>query len=71
VSVVTAILLDGAVGHDMAELPGDGARMDVEHPTGHLEVEVEVDDTVDPPRVRRSGVVRTARKLFDGNVFPR
>jgi 4-oxalomesaconate tautomerase len=71
VSVVTAILLEGAVGHDMAELPTGGARMDVEHPTGHLQVEVEVDGTVDPPRVRRSGVVRTARKLFEGVVFPR
>jgi 4-oxalomesaconate tautomerase len=26
---------------------------------------------VAPPRVIRSGVVRTARKLFDGTVFPR
>ena len=25
----------------------------------------------DPARVIRSGVVRTARKLFDGTVFPR
>jgi 4-oxalomesaconate tautomerase len=24
-----------------------------------------------PPRVRRSSVVRTARKLFDGTLFPR
>ncbi len=71
VSVITAVLLEGAVGHDVARIaPGD-TRMDVEHPTGHLEVEVEVDGTVDPPRVRRSGVVRTARKLFDGTVFPR
>jgi hypothetical protein len=26
---------------------------------------------VTPPTVLRSGVVRTARKLFDGTVFPR
>jgi 4-oxalomesaconate tautomerase len=26
---------------------------------------------VSPPKVIRSGVVRTARKLFDGTVFPR
>jgi 4-oxalomesaconate tautomerase len=71
VSVVTAIMLDGAVGHDIAELPEGATRMDVEHPTGHLQVEVDVDASADPPRVRRSGVVRTARKLFDGTVFPR
>lgn len=71
VSVVTAVLLDGAVGHDVAQFADGDTRLDVEHPTGHLEIEVEVDGTVDPPRVRRSGVVRTARKLFDGTVFAR
>jgi 4-oxalomesaconate tautomerase len=69
VSVVTAVLLDGAIGHDLANLADGQTRMDVEHPTGHLQVEVEVD--ADSLRVRRSGVVRTARKLFDGTVFPR
>lgn len=69
VSVVTAVLLDGAVGHDLAQLSAGQTRMDVEHPSGHLQVEVEVD--ADSLRVRRSGVVRTARKLFDGTVFPR
>jgi 5-methyltetrahydropteroyltriglutamate--homocysteine methyltransferase len=38
--------------------------------TGHLEVEVDVDTSVSPPRVRNAGVIRTARKLFDGTVFP-
>ncbi|SEO90506.1 4-oxalomesaconate tautomerase [Amycolatopsis saalfeldensis] len=70
VSVATAILLDRAVGHDLAK-PPSSSRVDVEHPTGHLQVEVELDASTSPPRVRRSGVVRTARKLFDGIVFPR
>ncbi|MET7992583.1 4-oxalomesaconate tautomerase [Amycolatopsis sp. NPDC005232] len=70
VSVATALLLGGAVGHELAKLPGT-SRIDVEHPTGHLQVEVEVDPGETSPRVRRSGVVRTARKLFDGTVFPR
>ncbi|HTR94435.1 MAG TPA: 4-oxalomesaconate tautomerase [Trebonia sp.] len=70
VSVGTAIVLPGAVGHDLAVL-GGGPRLSVEHPSGALEVEVELDTTVSPPAVVRSGVVRTARKLFDGLVFPR
>jgi 4-oxalomesaconate tautomerase len=70
VSVGTAIMVPGAVGHDLAVL-GDGSRLSVEHPSGALQVEVELDTTVTPPRVIRSGVVRTARKLFDGLVFPR
>jgi len=72
VSVVTGMLLPGAVGHELtADWPGDTSQVDVEHPTGHLLVDVVVDDSVTPPRVVRSGVVRTARKLFDGTVFPR
>ena len=70
VSVGTAIVVPGAVGHDLAVLSG-GPRLSVEHPGGALQVEVELDATVSPPAVLRSGVVRTARKLFDGTVFPR
>ena len=70
VSVATALLLDGTAGRELAVLPPT-PRIDVEHPTGHLQVEVEVDPSGTPPVVRRSGVVRTARKLFDGTVFPR
>ncbi|MDX6415744.1 MAG: 4-oxalomesaconate tautomerase [Trebonia sp.] len=70
VSVGTAIVVPGAVGHDLAVL-GGGSRLSVEHPSGALQVEVELDASVSPPKVTRSGVVRTARKLFDGTVFPR
>jgi 4-oxalomesaconate tautomerase len=72
VSVVTGMLLPGAVGHELTEnWPEGTSRVDVEHPTGHLLVDVVVDTSGDTPRVRRSGVVRTARKLFDGLAFPR
>jgi 4-oxalomesaconate tautomerase len=69
VSVVTALAIPGAVGAEQAARP-DGVRYDVEHPTGHLAVEAEIGTSGEAPRVRRSGVVRTARKLFDGTVFP-
>src|SRR3954447_8260291 len=72
VSVVTGMLLPGAVGHELTrDWPHDTSQVDVEHPTGHLLVDVVVDADVTPPRVLRSGVVRTARKLFDGLAFPR
>jgi 4-oxalomesaconate tautomerase len=69
ITAVTGMLLPGAVGHELTA--GWGARVDVEHPTGHLLVDVIVDPAADPPRVVRSGVVRTARKLFDGIAYPR
>ena len=71
VTVATAVLLEGAVGHDLARLPSPGAALGVEHPTGRLDVGIDLDTATTPPRVRRSSLVRTARKLFDGTVFPR
>jgi 4-oxalomesaconate tautomerase len=72
VSVVTALRLPGAVGSELtADWPEGRSQVDVEHPTGHLLVDVVVDTTGDRPRAVRSGVVRTARKLFDGTAFPR
>jgi 4-oxalomesaconate tautomerase len=72
VSVGTAVLLPGAVGSDLAVRPPEGShRLSIEHPSGALQVEVELDSSTTPPTVLRSGVVRTARKLFDGTVFPR
>ncbi|TQN43784.1 4-oxalomesaconate tautomerase [Blastococcus colisei] len=72
VSVVTGMLLPDAVGHELTVgWPAGTSRVDVEHPTGHLLVDVAVDSSTTPPRVVRSGVVRTARKLFDGTAYPR
>jgi 4-oxalomesaconate tautomerase len=72
VSAVTGMLLPGAVGHELTrEWPRDTSRVDVEHPSGHLLVDVVVDSAAMPPRAVRSAVVRTARKLFDGTAFPR
>ena len=70
VSVVTAALLDGAVGHELLIRPAPGRPFSVEHPSGSLEVDVDV-EAGSPPRVRRSAVIRTARPLFDGTTFPR
>jgi 4-oxalomesaconate tautomerase len=69
VSVLTAVLLDGAVGHELLVRPERGP-FHVEHPSGALQVEVEL-DAGDPPTVRRSTVIRTARPLFDGIAHPR
>ncbi|MFF5254056.1 4-oxalomesaconate tautomerase [Streptomyces leeuwenhoekii] len=72
-SVAAGLLVPRGVGEGIARLPAPGDRVRVENPTGFLEVETSVDpgsgDT--PPTVRRTAVVRTARKIFDGTVFPR
>lgn len=72
-SVAAGLRLPGGVGESIAVLPHSGDRLRVEHPTGFLEVGVDVDpgSGTEPAVVRRTAVVRTARKIFDGTVFPR
>jgi 4-oxalomesaconate tautomerase len=76
VSVATAALLPGGPAADAARVDGAGVgrgRVVVEHPTGALEAAVDLDFPNGPsgmPRVERAGIIRTARKLMDGVVFP-
>jgi 4-oxalomesaconate tautomerase len=70
VSVATAALLPGSPAAGLATAPAGGTFV-VEHPTGTFDVSLDVDLSGPLPSVRRSGIVRTARKLFDGTVFPR
>lgn len=69
VSVATAVALPGSVAAEVARA-GAGPRLRLEHPSGFFDAEVELERDGDEVRVRRSGVVLTARKLFDGTVFP-
>jgi 4-oxalomesaconate tautomerase len=69
ISAATALLLPGAAGAELAQTDEMDHRVDIEHPAGHLLVEVELDTSRRPPLVRKAGVVRTARKLFDGVVY--
>jgi len=66
VSVAAACTLPHGPATRLAVLPGNG-RYRVEHPTGAAEVMLERDDT---GAITAAGSLRTARKLFDGRVFP-
>ncbi len=67
VSVATAALLPGSPAATVAVLP-EGARkaLAIEHPTGEMTVIADIEDG----SVRRAAILRTARKLMDGVVFP-
>lgn len=62
VSVAVGVQSEGTVATNKSD-----GLIRIEHPSGTLEVAVELDGT----RLRMSAVVRTARKLSDGLVFPR
>jgi 4-oxalomesaconate tautomerase len=71
VSVATAALLPGTPAASVAR-PGAGTDGTIvcEHPTGSFIAAIDVDTTGVVPDVRRAGIIRTARKLMDGVVFP-
>jgi len=68
VSVATACLIEGSVAAGLATVPaGREKALAIEHPSGEMTVigHLAADGTVE-----RAEVLRTARKLFDGMVFP-
>jgi 4-oxalomesaconate tautomerase len=71
VSVATACVLPGSVAARLAVVPAGGSarRLDVEHPTGFFTVEIDVVVEGTGIDVRRAALLRTARKLMDGQVF--
>ncbi|MCX5411681.1 4-oxalomesaconate tautomerase [Streptomyces sp. NBC_00059] len=70
--VAAGLRIAGSVAQGVARLPPDGDRLRIEHPTGFLDIEAAVGTGADgTPTAERTAVVRTARKIFDGTVFPR
>ncbi|MES1953804.1 4-oxalomesaconate tautomerase [Salinisphaera hydrothermalis] len=70
VSVASACLLEGTPANVLAVIPeGNSKRCGLEHPTGMLMVEAEVDHTHQGIRLGRMGILRTARLLMTGSVF--
>ena len=70
VSVATALRLTGGVGAELLRPGEDPDLVQIEHPTGTFAARVKLAEDPTGPAVGRSGIVRTARKLFDGVVFP-
>ncbi len=68
ISVATACLIEDSTAFELAT-PGIGKKraLTIEHPSGEMTIIVTLDDQ---GAVASAAVVRTARKLMDGLVFP-
>jgi len=67
VSVATACLCEGSPAAEIANIPaGKEKTLSVEHPIGQTTI---IADTDDDGSVASAAILRTARKLFDGQVF--
>jgi len=71
VSVATACVTPGSVAAQVAGLsPRSGTqRLEIEHPTGFFTLEMDVNLDVGAITVNRAALLRTARKLMQGEVF--
>jgi 4-oxalomesaconate tautomerase len=72
VSVGTAALLPEGPAADVADLgAAEDGVVTIEHPTGTFDAAIDLSLVDGSPVVERAGIIRTARKLMDGTVFPR
>lgn len=69
-SVAAGVRVPGTVADEVAAHAAPGTPMRVEHPTGYLDLQMDAVDG-DDGAVGPSRVVRTARMIMDGTVFPR
>lgn len=70
VTVATACVLPGTVAYDLATLPSGAVKLlSIEHPTGEFTVELETDAASNHHAVKRSALLRTARRLMDGHAY--
>ena len=67
VSVATACLIEGSPAAEVAAIPSGRRKvLSVEHPTGEMSCVLELDEN---GAVATAALLRTARKLMDGEVF--
>ncbi len=67
VSVATAAITPGTVAYPLAQVPdGDQKILPIEHPTGEMTVVAQMDGD----ELGSAALLRTARKLFEGTVYP-
>ncbi|MBL8662047.1 MAG: 4-oxalomesaconate tautomerase [Candidatus Odyssella sp.] len=70
VSVATACVLPGSATEGIAAVPAGTTKvLSVEHPTGEFTVQLETVQGAGGIEIRRAALLRTARRLFDGNVL--
>ena len=70
ITVGTAARINGSVAQRLSRAT-DNNVVRIEHPTGFFDVEIDVQpDEAGDVQVDYAAALRTARKLFDGRVFP-
>ncbi len=70
VTVATGCVLPGSVGEGVAVIPeGDKKTISIEHPTGEFTVQLDTKQVDGEIKVLSAGLLRTARRLYEGSVL--
>jgi len=72
ISVAAVCMLEGSVTQGIAQIPeGSDLKLDIEHPSGSFPAYLKLDLTAATleQKLISGGVIRTARKLFDGIFY--
>ena len=71
IGIATACVMPGSLAHEIAGPcpPGPSAAIIVEHPAGRIPIELQLAPAGAEVPVERASLVRTARRLFAGQVY--
>ena len=70
ICVSTAAMLPGSITDELVERPaGNRAQVSVEHPSGNIDILLDLAQSDAGLQVNRAGLIRTARKLFRGELY--
>lgn len=70
VCVASACAMPGTVAAQIAPLPpAPQGIVKIEHPSGMIAIDLDVELEKSPPVMRRAALIRTARRIFDGHVY--
>ena len=70
VCVASACAIPGSVAARIAPLTASPQGViNIEHPSGMIAIDLDVDLDQQTPVIRRAALIRTARRLFDGHVY--
>ena len=70
ICVATALKLKGTVAAEVGVTNGENIEIvNIEHPSGIIEIKLEMEMKDGKPNVKKAGTIRTVRKIMAGVVF--
>ncbi|MGL6314951.1 4-oxalomesaconate tautomerase [Vibrio sp. WXL103] len=69
IAVAAACAIPGTIASRLST-PLDNNGVTIEHPSGRIDVKIEIEEGETEPNVKQAALVRTARPLFKGQVYP-